>query len=107
MPMNKSDNCWKSGQRANGVQNTKNRPLVILKFPKAQVAPSAKGAAGAFSCAECGRAFGTKSLLTRHAAVVHSAERPFPCEDCGRAFKSRTNLKVSEFVINIPGFRVK
>ena len=66
-----------------------------MKFLNAQVAP----AAGAFSCAECGRAFGTKSLLTRHAAVVHSAERPFPCEECGRAFKSRTNLKVSGFII--------
>ena len=52
--------------------------------------------AGAFACAQCGRSFGTKSLLTRHAAVVHTTERPFPCEDCGRAFKSRTNLKVSQ-----------
>ena len=59
-------------------------------------AGGAGGGGGEFACAQCGRSFGTKSLLTRHAAVVHTTERPFPCGDCGRAFKSRTNWKVSK-----------
>ena len=71
-------------------------PFQIVGSDKTQIGGVLAGPGGGeFACAQCGRSFGTKSLLTRHAAVVHTTERPFPCEDCGRAFKSRTNLKVS------------
>ncbi|XP_069054282.1 uncharacterized protein [Lepisosteus oculatus] len=48
-----------------------------------------------FSCSQCGRSFGTPSLLKRH-RLVHSGERPFVCSQCGKSFKHRSNLKTHQ-----------
>ncbi|XP_061443502.1 zinc finger protein 467-like isoform X2 [Rhineura floridana] len=50
-----------------------------------------------FACSQCGKAFGKKAHLTRHARV-HTGERPFACNHCGRRFSQKIHLGSHERV---------
>ncbi|KAM6448762.1 zinc finger protein 467 [Liasis olivaceus] len=50
-----------------------------------------------FTCPQCGKAFGKKAHLTRHARV-HTGERPFACTHCGRRFSQKIHLGSHERV---------
>ncbi|XP_034985672.1 zinc finger protein 467 [Zootoca vivipara] len=50
-----------------------------------------------FTCPQCGKAFGKKAHLTRHARV-HTGERPFACAHCGRRFSQKIHLGSHERV---------
>ncbi|KAL8164723.1 UNVERIFIED_CONTAM: hypothetical protein K2H54_003426 [Gekko kuhli] len=50
-----------------------------------------------FACSQCGKAFGKKAHLTRHARV-HTGERPFACAHCGRRFSQKIHLGSHERV---------
>ncbi|XP_020655878.3 zinc finger protein 467 isoform X2 [Pogona vitticeps] len=50
-----------------------------------------------FACPQCGKAFGKKAHLTRHARV-HTGERPFACSHCGRRFSQKIHLGSHERV---------
>ncbi|XP_054846957.1 zinc finger protein 467-like [Eublepharis macularius] len=50
-----------------------------------------------FACSQCGKAFGKKAHLTRHARV-HTGERPFACTHCGRRFSQKIHLGSHERV---------
>ncbi|XP_044275493.1 zinc finger protein 467 [Varanus komodoensis] len=50
-----------------------------------------------FACPQCGKAFGKKAHLTRHARV-HTGERPFACAHCGRRFSQKIHLGSHERV---------
>ncbi|XP_066482976.1 zinc finger protein 467 [Tiliqua scincoides] len=50
-----------------------------------------------FACSQCGKAFGKKAHLTRHARV-HTGERPFACGHCGRRFSQKIHLGSHERV---------
>ncbi|XP_063003639.1 zinc finger protein 467 [Elgaria multicarinata webbii] len=50
-----------------------------------------------FACSQCGKAFGKKAHLTRHARV-HTGERPFACSHCGRRFSQKIHLGSHERV---------
>ncbi|XP_053121640.1 zinc finger protein 467-like isoform X2 [Hemicordylus capensis] len=50
-----------------------------------------------FACSQCGKAFGKKAHLTRHARV-HTGERPFACAHCGRCFSQKIHLGSHERV---------
>ncbi|KAL8591664.1 hypothetical protein ACOMHN_056780 [Nucella lapillus] len=44
-------------------------------------------------CGQCGRGFAYRSMLTTHAAFVHSSLRPHSCNECDKKYKTKTQLR--------------
>ncbi|KAM3936284.1 uncharacterized protein RB166_003415 [Leptodactylus fuscus] len=48
-----------------------------------------------FSCTECGRCFGRKTLLVDHLRT-HTGEKPFSCPECSKCFAQKSNLRIHQ-----------
>ena len=46
-----------------------------------------------FQCVECGKAFGSTTLLQRHVKVTHSGEKPHKCQYCDKSYARHDNLQ--------------